>query len=110
MIRYVEEVPCRCGDLGVLVAHDVVGGTADDGRRLGAETRRIGPTPTSAVVRPGTRPEPDTLITVPSAAEVPIVIAAGSASSAIFEKLSVPLALSPTLTANPSLDEPVEEA
>ena len=63
----------------------------------------IGPTPRSVLVIPGINPPSSTLITVPRAADVAIVITAGWAGSASLSSVSCPLALSPTVTARPSL-------
>ena len=63
----------------------------------------IGPTPRSALVLPATSPPSSTASTVPSAADVAIVIAAGLAWSASLRKPSWPFGLSPTVTASPSV-------
>src|SRR6478736_1144133 len=70
----------------------------------------IGPTPMSASVRPGAIPPPSAAITLPSAADVPIVIAPGVAGSIIFKNASWPPGLSPTAAARvgPRIDDPAE--
>ena len=57
----------------------------------------MGPTPMSSTPTPAMVPAATTDSTVPRAAEVAMVIAAGLSGSANFNSASWPLALSPTL-------------
>src|SRR3954447_24845798 len=74
--------------------------TFADGTGLGPG---IGDTPTSALVMPGINPPSRAAFTGPMLAEEAIAIAAGCVLLASRNRASLPLGLSPTLTARPSL-------